>query len=166
MTKYPYDDETMTYDKATHKYYLTENGVLQELGINLSLELQNGNQGKRVERFLRKITAAVYGYIYEDSFNSLRIERDLAKHAPLRTIIKQMLLSQVEYALENNFIQDFSGVNISKGSAMRASDLRGRMRVSSDVELLCRQTIVGLPYTLKTILPLPPVPECEMWRDY
>ena len=69
-----------------------------------------------------------------------------------------MLVEQVDYVFENNFIQDFSGVNISKNSALKKEDLRGSMRVAKRVEDICRQDIRGLGFALKTVLPLPSVP--------
>ena len=166
---YPYDDSNMRYDYGLHRYVLTKEGVFEILGINLDTQFNqfepNARQ-RRVERFLKKVTNTVYDYIYEGSWNSQYLEYVLAKCPELREYIQEMLSEQVEYALENNFIQDFSGVNISKNSAIKKNDLRGSMRVAKRVEDICTQDITDLGIVLKTINPLPSVPRSAYRRDY
>lgn len=167
--KYPYDDSKMRYDYGLHRYVLTSEGVFELLGVNLDTQFNqfepNARQ-RRAERFLKKVTNTVYDYIYEGSWNSQWLEYMLAKCPELRSYIQEMLAEQVDYVLENNFIQDFSGVNISKNSAIKKEDLRGSMRVAKRVEDICRQEIGSLGFSLKTILPLPSVPCEEYRRDY
>lgn len=115
---------------------------------------------------MEEVSDEVYEYIYEDSFNAECLEWQLAVNPKLRRIVKKMLLSQVKYALNNNFTDAFSGVNIVKGTAMNLRDLRGAARVSAEVERLCRQDVPGLPFVLKTILPLPSVPACLYHKGY
>lgn len=163
---YPYDDSNMRYDYTLHRYVLTKEGVFELLGINLDTQFNQFEpvaRQRRVERFLKKVTNTVYDYIYEGSWNSQYLEYVLALCPQLRPDIQEMLTEQVEYALENNFIQDFSGVNISKNSSIKKEDLRGSMRVAKRVEDICRQDIRGLGFALKTILPLPSVP-CGAYR--
>lgn len=164
--KYPYDDSNMKYDYALHRYVLTKEGVFELLGVNLDTQFNqfepNARQ-RRQERFLKKVTNTVYDYIYEGSWSSQYLEYALALCPQLRPYIQEMLVEQVEYVLENNFIQDFSGVNVSKNSAVKKEDLRGSMRVAKRVEDICTQDIAGLGFALKTIIPLPNVP-CYLYR--
>lgn len=163
---YPYDDSNMRYDYALHRYVLTKEGVFELLGVNLDTQFNQfepAARQRRAERFLRKVTNTVYDYIYEGSWNSQYLEYVLALYPQLRPYVQEMLVEQVEYALENNFIQDFSGVNVSKGSAVKKADLRGSMRVAKRVEDICTQNIAGLDFVLKTINPLPSVP-CNAYR--
>lgn len=159
--KYPYDDSNMRYDYILHRYVLTKEGVFELLGINLDTQFNqfepNARQ-RRAERFLKKVTNTVYDYIYEGSWNSQYIEYVLATCPQCRQYVQEILVEQVDYVFENNFIQDFSGVNISKNSALKKEDLRGSMRVAKRVEDICRQDIRGLGFALKTVLPLPGVP--------
>lgn len=164
MQNYPYDDDIMKYDMAAHRYILTKSGVFQELGINLDLEIQRPGRSNTADRFLKKISDSVYSYIYEDSNSAEWLEFQLAKNSALRDIIKEMLLAQVEYILDNNFLDDYSGVNIQKGTAMRRQDLRGSMHVSATVERLCRQDIKGVSYPLKSVFMLPSVP-LSLYRE-
>lgn len=163
---YPYDDSNMRYDYQLHRYVLTKEGVFALLGVNLDTQFNQFEPNvrqRRQERFLRKVTNTVYDYIYEGSWNSQYLEYVLATCPQSRQYIQEMLVEQVDYVLENNFIQDFSGVNVSKNSTLKKNDLRGSMRVAKRVEDICQQDIFGTGFVLKTILPLPGVP-CELYR--
>ena len=107
--KYPYDDSNMRYDYSLHRYVLTKEGVFELLGVNLETQFNqfepNARQ-RRAERFLKKVTNTVYDYIYEGSWNSQYIEYLLATCPQCRQYIQEMLIEQVDYVLENNFIQD------------------------------------------------------------
>lgn len=162
MIYQPYNDNIMTYDFKAHRYVLTEYGIFEKLGINLDSvfgEFEDDVRVRRKERFLKKVSDSVYGYIYQDNANDRYIEYVLAMNPTLRQSVEEMLIEQAEYVLDgNNFLQDFSGVNIAKGSAMKKEDLRGEMRVALRVVELCNSFIGDLPFTLKTIRLLPNVP--------
>lgn len=166
--KYPFDDEIMKYDYEGHRYVLDANGVLAAIGINLDTALNAAadRNAFTVRNFLEEITDSVYEYIYEDSSNAEFLEWQLAINPGLRPIVKKMLLAQVKYTLDNNFTDAFSGVNIVKGTAMKLRDLRGAARIAPRVERLCRQDLVGFPFTLKTALMLPCVPACLYRKGY
>lgn len=165
---YPYSDEIMTYDYEEHRYYLLPDGVTKRIGVNLDAALNSGlsRNPHAVQNFLEEVTDAVYEYIYEDSSNAAFLEWQLACNPELRRIVEKMLLAQVKYALTNNFVDNWSGVNVVKGSAMKGRDLRSSMRVAAKVERLCRQDVAGLPFVLKTIAILPPVPSCVYHKGY
>ena len=157
----------MIYDYAAHRYMLTETAVYQELGINLDTEFtdfEDSIRQRKKERFLKKVSDTVYGYIYQDSTNTRFLEWILACREDVRSAIQEMLLAQAEYVLEgNNFLQDFSGVNIAKGTAMRKDDLRGEIHVALRVVEMCKEYLGNLDFVLKTIIPLPDVPQ-EYYR--
>lgn len=159
----PFNDTMMIYDFQAHRYVLTETAVYQELGINLDTEFDSFEQDirqRKKERFLKKVSDTVYGYIYQDSTNSRFLEWILACREDVRSAIQEMLLAQAEYVLEgNNFLQDFSGVNIAKGTAMKKDDLRGEIRIALRVVEMCKEYIGNLDFVLKTIVPLPDVPQ-------
>lgn len=167
--EFPYDDSNMRYDYALHRYVLTKEGVFSLLGVNLDTQFNqfepNARQ-RRTDRFLKKVTNTVYDYIYEGSWSTEYLEYMLAKCPQLRPYIQEMLIEQVDYVLENNFIQDFSGVNVSKNSAIKRADLRGSMRVAKRVEDICLQDIEGIGFPLKTIQPLPGVPRGLYRKGY
>lgn len=159
--QYPHDDQVMTYDYEAHRYVLTEQGVLTELGENLELILNatgDANPSTLAARFLKRVSQTVYMYLYRDTANEARIEYLLAKHSPLRSRVKEMLQAQLLYMLNNGDIGLYSGVNVAKGQAMDLYKLRGRARIAPEVEDLALQTIPGLGYCLKYTGFLPPVP--------
>lgn len=162
----PFDDGIMTYDYKTHRYVLTEGGVLSELGVNLDMLLNatgDANPSTLASRILKRVSQIVYTYIYRDTANELWLEYILATYAPLRDTVKEMLQAQLLYMLANGDIGLYSGVNVAKGQAMNIDDLRGRARVAPEVEDLALQTIPGLGYCLKYAGFLPCLP-CELVR--
>lgn len=164
--KYPFDDETMTYDYITHRYVLTERNVFNELGENLDAILNasgDGNPSALASRILKRVSQTVYLWLYEDSWNSQWLEYVLATLPPLRGIVKEMLQSQLLYMLANGDLGLYSGVNIAKGQAMNINDLRGRARIAPEVEDLAMQTVPELGYCLKYAGMLPCVPR-EIYR--
>lgn len=164
----PFNDEIMTYDLNEHKYYLTADGVNKAIGVNLNLALNSGLSGNpfAVKNFLENVTETVYEYIYEDSSSEAYLEYLLATYAPLRDVVRKMLLAQVKYAIMNNFVDEFSGINIAKGSAMDGRVLRSAVRVAPQVDRLCRQNVPGMNFCLKTITELPLLPSWLYRQGY
>lgn len=149
---YPYSDQTMTYDFKRHQYVLTTQGVFLELGENLDTYFPTGsdsNQSTRAKRLLERISRKVYNYIYQDSMNASWLEFELAKQPFLRERIKDMLIYQLEYFLVNGDPTLNSGVNIDKGSAMDINQLRGRVKVADDTEILANEIIPQLGRSIK-----------------
>lgn len=164
----PFNDTMMVYDVNSHRYILTETALMQHLGVNLDTEFDSFSETdirqRKKERFLKKVSDTVYGYIYQDTTNSRYLEYVLAMREDVRPAVQEMLLAQAEYVLEgNNFLQDFSGVNIAKSTAMKRDDLRGEMRIALRVVEMCKEYIGNLNFVLKTIVPLPDVPQ-EYYR--
>lgn len=165
--KFPRDDGIMTYDMATHRYVLTERGVLTELGEDLDLILNatgDANPSTLASRFLRRVSQTVYTYLYRDTMNEQWLEYILAKYPPLRDTVKEMLQAQLLYMLMNGDIGLMSGVNVAKGQAMDIDALRGRSRIAPEVEDLAMRTISGLGYCLKYAGALPCVPS-QLYRQ-
>lgn len=166
MQTYPFNDESMFYDYNTHRYYLTEKCALDELGINLALILNgegDANSSTLPQRLLRKVSDSVYNWIYADSMNHEWLEFIMAFYAPLRDTVKEMLKAQLEYVLTNGFVNDYSGVNISKGQTVDINWLRGRVKIADEVEMIANRFIPGLGYSLKYLGQLPCVP-CKAYH--
>ena len=119
-----------------------------------------------VQKPLAPRPATTYEYIYEDSSSEAYLEYLLATYAPLRDVVRRMLLAQVKYAIMNNFVDEFSGVNIAKGSAMDGRVLRSVVRVAPQVDRLCRQNVPGMNFCLKTITELPLLPSWLYRQGY
>lgn len=164
--KYPCDDQIMEYDLNTHRYVLTKNGVLSELGENLDLILNatgDAEPSTLAARFLRRVSQVVYSYLYRYTQSEAWLEYILATYPPLRARVKEMLQAQTLYMLANGDIGLMSGVNVAKGHAMDINALRGRARVAPEVEDLAGQFVPGLGYALNYAGELPCVP-CELYR--
>ncbi len=167
--RYPFDDGVMKYDYNMHRYVLTEQGVLRELGENLKVILNksgDANPSTLAERFLNRVSQVVYTWLYKDSMNEAWIEYLLAKFPSLRPRIKEMLQAQTLYMLMNGDLGLMSGVNVAKGQAMDINALRGRARIAPEVEDLSKQIIPELGYCLKYAGALPCVPNGAYRRGY
>lgn len=163
---YPFSDDDMKYDEQSHRYVLTADCVSRELGEDLSVVLNttgDTNASSLPDRFLQRVSRTVYLWLYRDSMNPDWIEYILATYPPLRAWVKEMLLSQTWYVLNNDFIADYSGVNIAKGSTIDINWLRGRVKIADEVEEIANRFIPGLGYSLKYAGMLPSVP-CHLYR--
>lgn len=148
---YPFSDEMMIYDMNMHKYVLTEKYVLAELGEDLSVLLNTGgdvNPSTLPKRVLKRVSNSVYNYIYEYVWSSDFTERLMALYPPLRDRIKSMLIAQLQYVLDNGFVNHYSGINMAKGTALDINVLRGRAKVADEVEQLAAQIVPGLGRSL------------------
>lgn len=166
---YPLSDGLMTYDYINHRYVLTKSGVLSQLGEDLEVILNDAgdaNNTSLANRVLAKVSQTVYLYLYKDSMNSDWLEFILAVHPPLREWVREMLQAQLLYVLQNGFVSDYSGVNIARGQAMDINTLRGRARISPEVEDIAMRSIPGLGYCLKYLGALPSVPCYAYHRGY
>lgn len=165
--KYPCDDQIMEYDRNTHRYVLTKNGVLSELGENLDLILNatgDASPSTLAKRFLRRVSQVVYMYLYHDSLNPEWLEYILATYPPLRSSVMEMLQAQTLYMLMNGDLGIMSGVNLAKGQVTDIAALRGRARVAPEVEEIAARFIPGMGYALNYAGELPNVP-CELYRQ-
>lgn len=121
---FPYSSDDMTYSTETHRYTLTPEYVLKETGITLQQVLNPGlmSQPQQVAQiFLEKISKSIYKYIYETNRENYKQEYLLAKLPTLRKIIREAMLQQVLYVLNNGDLAIYSGVNVKTGQIM---DLR------------------------------------------
>ena len=116
--KYPHNDDYMTYDFASHRYYLTDKAIFEELGINFG-ELPDSldaNPSTLQQRFIKNVTNTVYRYLYKCIYDKRNQEYVLATVEELRPIVKEMLLAQAEYEAQNGKIHNYSGIDIYKGN--------------------------------------------------
>lgn len=119
--RYPYSDEEMYFDESSKRYILTQKGVLNNIGENLSIRLDKG-RGNNVENvvkfFLARISNNIYRYIYAHNTNNALQQAIISKHPFMRNLIKEAMLEQVNYELVNGDLTLYSGVDIRKGQKM------------------------------------------------
>lgn len=124
---YPYDDEYLVYDYDEHRYILTPKAVLDKLNLNLIERLNVGgavNRERVPYQFLDEISDIVYTEIYNYSSQPEIQEYQIAKLPSARKVIMQAMLRQVDYALVNGFLDQYSGIDLKKNS--KVDDLSSR----------------------------------------
>lgn len=146
---YPYDDEYLVYDYDEHRYILTPKAVLDKLNLNLIERLNVGgavNRERMPYQFLDEISDIVYTEIYNYSSQPEIQEYQIAKLPSARKVIMQAMLKQVDYALVNGFLDQYSGIDLKKNSkvdglsgrylAPRAKSILSKPLLESKVPLL------------------------------
>lgn len=109
----PTSDQTMIYDYTAHKYILTNEYVFEN-GINLDMRLNStgdSNPSTLKNRFLKFVSNHLYNWIY--SFNPLQkwyIEYLLANEESARNMIREALLQEVSFILDNGIFWNTAGV--------------------------------------------------------
>lgn len=156
MANIPFSDDYMTYDYNMHRYVLTDKAVLDLLGENLNIILNNPSPETK-NALLKKISNTVYNYILTASMSPDYIEYILAMDVDLRPMIQDMLVSQVEYTLTNGAVENFSGVNISKGSYIELDKIRNGQQVSMTVVQLANNMLPKYGHSLRYACALPHV---------
>ena len=127
--EYPFDDNTMTYDYAAHRYVLTPDFVQQELGVNLTETLNSvgdTDNSTIAIRALRRLSAHLYRQIYKfNSNNKNYVEFLLAKLPECREMIKECLVNELYYALRNGdywYEKDTRGITLSADTLDRLNE--------------------------------------------
>ena len=159
---YPFSDQYMIYDYSTHRYTLTKAGVLDLIGINLDVRLNVAgieNQSAAADYALNQISRHLYAFIYSrcNGQNKNFIELTLAKYDECRELIKECMLNEVEYTLDNGTFWNNGGVNLSKSTALDINSLRGRNVVSYDTEMRLYQPLAnGIKLLYQGVYKVPP----------
>jgi hypothetical protein len=143
----PIDDVNMVYDYNRHKYFITQQYMLDEYGVNLTLRLYDPELGESTNApdiFLRKVSNYFYEMIYAHSMNRNLTEYLLAKTIEYREKIKFCLGELANYILDNGLIGEFAGVNFDKSSIMDIKETRNERLFPVVVMWLLRSS--GLLY--------------------
>lgn len=142
---FPHDDQYMVYDKKSHKYYLTEQGVLDELGINLALTLNtygDASPSTVAERTLKEVSRTLYNFIYSRNPRfKMYLEKLLAKYVPLRDVIFEALKNEILYQFQGGNFSRYSGVNVITGKVIDLSAMRDNRVISKATEDLLSQDL-------------------------
>lgn len=154
MTKFPYDDEYMIYNYRMHRYVLTDKAVFDILGENLNVILVDAEPVTK-NAFLKKVSNTLYEYILSASQSPDYIEYIMAKDGSLREMIRDMLISQVEYMLANGAVDSYSGINMAKGHYIDLDKIRNGRQVSLTVEQKSNAILPGYGHCLRYACVLP-----------
>jgi len=110
----------MIYQTARHKWELTEQEVLDELGYNLTSYLGDVNQ---VPFFLKEMSQDVYTMAYRKGLrrNIPVVEYNLALNSIYLDDLKDAQLAQMRYSLRSrgaHLIKDQSGIDFEANTIM------------------------------------------------
>lgn len=118
---YPYSDSAMRYDMTAHRYVLTEAGVRNDMGIDLSTRLNprgSVNRSELAAQVLNQISVQIYAFLYRITIDRAVLTYIAAKHPAARENIKAAMQQQLMYFLANGDISKMSGVNQRTGQIM------------------------------------------------
>lgn len=103
--------------------YITENDYLMAKGKKLSIELQDDdNISNKVPRFIKEITDWCVDYIsFIYANNDIKDFDNLADFRKQRFI--KGVIEQIEYVLDNGFINKDAGINNELGTILNTSGL-------------------------------------------
>ena len=144
IKKYPYDDDIMKYNYEYHRYELTENALLQELGIDFkNIPPQSpfdANPSARARRVCREAAGDLYTYLLSGIQNPGWQRYELATNPGLRSLIKEFLLAQTQYEIDNGRLCGLSGIDAFKGKLFSQKDI-----AEAEIEPNIRQHAETIP---------------------
>lgn len=104
---YPYSDEFMTFDEETQRYVLTNEYVMQRLGVDLAgTANERGlvNPQIAVKHLLEEVSDDIYNFIHLHNLNTAKQDMLIARIPSLRLIIQKAMGQQLLYSRMNGFM--------------------------------------------------------------
>lgn len=145
----PYSDGQMDYDATRHRYRLTHEYVLNELGIDLDSQLASGNaadRGRNPGIFLRRISDQIYGVVYSTTPYRFGKERQLALSRNFRDTLRDAMSEQVVYILQNGDPSAYAGVDAVAYQSVERERLEQARIAPMALDLLVSSGIISLGY--------------------
>ncbi len=96
MSNYPFSDTFMTYDYTSHRYKLTLQDVIENLGIDIEARLTMPNA---IPSLLNRISVKIYSFIHTHNADNALQDYIIAKTAAGRKIIREAMEEQLIYFL-------------------------------------------------------------------
>ena len=139
---YPLTDSHMAYDRAMHRYRLTELYVLQVLNRNLRDVLADNGAASDVMKepgiLLDRVSRQVYAYCMRCTATPFIRERRMALEARLRPYIMEAMSEQLIYILNNGDMSAFTGINVDTGMTIDPARMRQAELAPLAVDALVR----------------------------
>lgn len=109
--KYPFTDSNMIYDYNKHRYILTQDCLMNELGVDIS-RFNDGtiNAQTVINSFLNTVSMQVYNYIYSCN-NKPALTYLTAKMPSARQVLQDAMGQQALYLLQNGDLSKTANVN-------------------------------------------------------
>lgn len=122
-----FDNNEMSYDARKHRYLLAEECVLEDMNIDLRAVLNTSDVAdvaNAPQRFLERVSAVVYSYIYRHVPFRYKTERELAMNDEWRDYICDALKEQLLYILNNGDFTGIAGINVETGMGADPARMR------------------------------------------
>lgn len=145
----PQSDGQMEYDANRHKYTLTPEYVLDDLGIDLDAVLADGNaadRGRNPGIFLHRVSEQIYGAIYKATPFRYSMERWLALTPKRRNTLRDAMAEQVLYILQNGDISAYTGVDAVSFAAIDRQRMEQARIAPGAMDLLISSGIIRLGF--------------------
>ena len=123
-----YDNNEMFYNKRKHRYVLTEECVLEDMNIDLSVVLNTSDVAdvaNAAGKLLDRVSMLVYSYIYKIVPFRYKTERALALEEENRLPLYEAMKEQLLYMLNNGDFSALAGINLENGTVIDSARLRG-----------------------------------------
>lgn len=99
---FPYSDEYMRYDYATHRYVLTLKYATDVLGVDMERRIASNsgiNQTAIINAQLNTVSLQIYNYLYAGTINEKALQWIIAKSPTARQVIQDAMGQQLTYFL-------------------------------------------------------------------
>lgn len=124
----PYSDSYLTYDSSTHRYKLTEQGVLQRLNRNLGDVLADNGEASDFRNepniLLDRVSRQIYSFIQSCTAAPMLREREMALNPSYRLPLMEAMEEQLIYILNNGDVSAYTGINIDTGMTIDPERMR------------------------------------------
>lgn len=104
MQNYPFNDRYMIFDEEMDQYVLTEAYALEQLGIDLSSQVNERNAVNpeiMLRRYLKTVSNEIYNFVRSHALDDHR-QNELLKVVPsLRFILREAMAAQLLYMRMN-----------------------------------------------------------------
>lgn len=104
---YPYSDNFMVFDELSKRYVLTNDYVMQRLGVDLAgTANERGlvNPSTAVQHLLEEVSDDIYNFIHAHNANTEKQDLLIAHVPSLRLIIQKAMGQQLLYSRMNGFM--------------------------------------------------------------
>jgi hypothetical protein len=104
---YPYSDNFMVFDEENKRYVLTNEYVMQRLGVDLAgTANERGlvNPQIAVKHLLEEVSDDIYNFIHSHNLNTAKQDYLIATVPSLRLIIQKAMGQQLLYSRMNGFM--------------------------------------------------------------
>lgn len=145
----PYSDGQMNYDGTRHRYTLTAEYLLNECGIDLDTTLAGGNsadRGRNPALFLRRVSDLIYAAVFASTPYRNAAERALALRPEYREVLRDAMVEQSVYILQNGDISAYTGIDAVSMQAVDPLRMSQARIAPLAMDLLVSAGVVRLGY--------------------